>query len=1413
MMINWNNIRPVNGSQQDGFEELVCQLARQEAPPGADIFVRVGRPDGGKECFWKTGKGHIHAWQAKYFPASFTDTQWKQIEKSVTDTIDKHPHLVSYTVCCPLDRPDGKVEGRVSLLAKWEQKVNEWEAYATGKGMTVQFHYWGSSELIGFLSQRKNEGLRYFWFNQEEFTNEWFCYKNNESIRALGGRYTAELNFELPIVDYFDGLARDERFVEQLNRNFNKLFEAVRSLRVPDAEPLTGPGQQLTDLLDELKKLYLSETFSGVEKIDFQGLIDLLKRCDETADGINDTLYELQRDAGDTAKTSSTGKAFSNEIDQIRKLSEQLYAFKSYLNGAECRLANLPSLIVTGEAGAGKSHLLADIVKRRADKGQLSLLILGEQFTTRTSPWTQLLQHQLRKPTIDEHVLLGALNAKAEASGNRLLLMIDAVNEGEGRLIWPKNLESFITLILQYPYLGLVISIRDTFTELIAPDDQITDALAVRIEHDGFADLSYEASIHFFKHYDILPPGSPMLNPEFQNPLFLKLFCLSLQQRGLHSVPPGYSGITAIIDYYLDGINHKLAGVDEWEYDEHLQLVRKAVENCLKRMVSDNTVHLTYEVAEGIVAEVFNGRCNRTYPYLKRLLSEGVFNTDLFWDKEGNDYYVVYFAYQRFQDHLIVGTLLDLYLDKSDPAAAFKAGKLFELVKDQRAIHLNRDFIEALAIQMPEKTGFELFELAPACKTVYRAAESFIRSLLWRKAESIGEAARAYVNEVILPAEGLSDLFLDTMISTAMRPNYYFNGDSLHRYLKGYDHQTRDLQWTTWLQNRYGTDSPNNSVQRLIDWGYDAADISHIADDAIELGAGTLAWLLVSCNRHLRDSATKAMVNLLQHRLHLLVPLLQKFEGVDDIYITERLYAIAYGCALRSEASFYISGLAAYTYQQIFDQALVVAHDLLRDYARGIIEIAARRGLAAGLDMSAVRPPYRSKKLPARLPTVATIDKKYDPKGEEGYYGRDKWGATAILSSMTTEYGRGIARYGDFGRYVFGYRFSDFGVDTDRLSNYAVDLIFKRGYKPELFSKFDGEQGSGRHNGHKERIGKKYQWIILHELLARVADHCLLYEKGYMPEEGTLTYQGPWDASRDIDPSSIIRKMKRSGYSDRAEGPWMRMFEHAWEKDNHEWIRDNHDQPDPAAVICYRDTVGVDWLWLDVLPVWTQPSKLGEDKFAGPYKEVWYIIRSYFVKKEDVEVIRKSVACGFDSHQFDEAKSLSNTFNREFYEAPAYLYHTDPEGDWIDIHHHSSGRKIADVLRTTEVYHWEKEFDCSKEEAIIYNKPSRALATGLDLRYSKREGEMVDAQQQLVCFDPSVNYRSSRGLLIKKSAMDNFLAKENLALIWTIVGEKQVNARSWKGKKYPGRMNMSGIYSYTPRESIDGKLTFWLDRP
>lgn len=82
------------------------------------------------------------------------------------------------------------------------------------------------------------------------------------------------------------------------------------------------------------------------------------------------------------------------------------------------------------------------------------------------------------------------------------------------------------------------------------------------------------------------------------------------------------------------------------------------------------------------------------------------------------------------------------------------------------------------------------------------------------------------------------------------------------------------------------------------------------------------------------------------------------------------------------------------------------------------------------------------------------------------------------------------------------------------------------GWSTDLFGEFDSRIGSGRGRRHKqmERIGKKYQWLALYELLARMADN-LIYDSGY--SDDVHEYYGPWQiGKRNIDPSLLILKPK-----------------------------------------------------------------------------------------------------------------------------------------------------------------------------------------------------------------------------------------------------------------------------------------------
>ena len=141
-------------------------------------------------------------------------------------------------------------------------------------------------------------------------------------------------------------------------------------------------------------------------------------------------------------------------------------------------------MILRGDAGTGKTHLLCDVAKSRVSEGAPAVLLMGQWFTDSTEPWTQALQ-QLDMPrdaTAEQFV--GALEASAQVANRRALLIIDAVNEGRGREIWPPHMSSFLSRIEKSPWIGVVLSVRSSYEENIIPEN--VRERAVVVTHTGF---------------------------------------------------------------------------------------------------------------------------------------------------------------------------------------------------------------------------------------------------------------------------------------------------------------------------------------------------------------------------------------------------------------------------------------------------------------------------------------------------------------------------------------------------------------------------------------------------------------------------------------------------------------------------------------------------------------------------------------------------------------------------------------------------------------------------------------------------------------------------------------------------------------------------------------------------------------
>ncbi|HHO5536400.1 TPA: AAA family ATPase, partial [Staphylococcus aureus] len=115
----------------------------------------------------------------------------------------------------------------------------------------------------------------------------------------------------------------------------------------------------------------------------------------------------------------------------MSKIEKVLLKYQTYLKETCKECLFYPYLLVQGEAGIGKSHLLAHLSKKLRDENHIIYLFLGQFFTKNEDPWHQILNDLEVTNSVDN--FLRSISNKAKETKKRAFIIIDALNEGEGK--------------------------------------------------------------------------------------------------------------------------------------------------------------------------------------------------------------------------------------------------------------------------------------------------------------------------------------------------------------------------------------------------------------------------------------------------------------------------------------------------------------------------------------------------------------------------------------------------------------------------------------------------------------------------------------------------------------------------------------------------------------------------------------------------------------------------------------------------------------------------------------------------------------------------------------------------------------------------------------------------------------------
>ena len=311
----------------------------------------------------------------------------------------------------------------------------------------------------------------------------------------------------------------------------------------------------------------------------------------------------------------------------------------------------------------------------------------------------------------------------------------------------------------------------------------------------------------------------------------------------------------------------------------------------------------------------------------------------------------------------------------------------------------------SFGIVLAEDWEYELSDVFSSenAKNTYRVRNAFLYGLLWRKTTSITEHTIDYINSEILQYEYSSNQFVDVLFALSARPNHPLNAKNAFNFFHGVKMSDRDATFIPIFDELYS--NHDSALYRLVEWGLVHASKQAITDDIAESCAIILSWLLISPNNELRDKATKAIICILNSHMPALLFLMRIFEEIDDPYISERIYAVAFGCVVKEASPQQVRALAEHVYRNIFDKDVVYPNILLRTYAKNIIDYARHIGCVEDgyFDAEKITPPYNSRfpEIPSDE-EIKTYKLDYNSESFRDYH----WSQLAILNSMKVEYSR-----------------------------------------------------------------------------------------------------------------------------------------------------------------------------------------------------------------------------------------------------------------------------------------------------------------------------------------------------------------------------------------------------------------------
>ncbi|MCB9609833.1 MAG: SIR2 family protein [Polyangiaceae bacterium] len=1211
--------------------------------------------------------------------------------------------------------------------------------------------------------------------NFDRWTPDWFQRQFKRAVTTLDRRYIAALLGEqvhvtLQVEEMLDAVARGPSLQKHWETRLEELADAARRPYALDAlaetEVLRGLFSEALFLARDLGQIRVD----GVEALDLAPIRERVRglqrrlhvNIDRARMASTESDVDGKRDPGTGESPSGRRR---DAVYRLHILSGELHRLLEFLDSTAMIAAREGVLLLTGSAGSGKSHLLAHFTETRLKEGAPSLLIIGETVRG-DGPASVDLMRQLSEgagqPT------LGELNCVAERLGVMGVVAIDALNETYDERYWSSFLPALVADFQALKHLALVISVRSEYVDAVLPESVRERILTV--EHPGFRELSPDQLGPVLETYGLPAARQVILSPELYNPLIMHLVCRGLQEGGYTGLEDLPRGVAALFGFVVAELNQRLARPECMNFDAQAPVVHRALQTIAEEMWQRDTPHVPMHELRLRVQPLL-------YPYafspspkdlLRELVREGLLREVVPWDipEEEREGRYLSFQFQHLEDLYRAEALLQGGSASSEPRRILRDA-LDRIGEDGELRWTHRGVLRMLAALAGERWGIELLELVEKQDLADAIRVAWRESLVVRTTASVTE-------ETVLAFEGWLDSgtagwseIVDILGALALRLDHPLNAEYLDRFLRRLDMPARDVGWSEVVFWSLGEDGHPLTTLRL--WARRLPLGAPLSDEQSWLATLALAWTFTTSQRIVRDRATKALVRVLELSPALAARVVGHFADVDDPYVPERVLAAAYGAMTRAKDDGALAAVCEVVLSKFFAANSPPQDSLLRDYALSILEFAHHRGaLPDGMSMEAVRPPYAIVPWPADLPEERELEERLAADQTEfGFSSR-------LLASMS--------EMGDFWIYVVGNPpwmgvprggASKAGgsprISKDLVRRFLLNRILDLGWDEARMGWVDRHRGSAweRSPNADERLGKKYQWIAYHQLLATLQD-------AFEPAEdchGEFAQDGFY-RRHQLDPTCLIAETGGREHPNGVERCWW--MPNAYEEriadtPYSDWESQAPGLPVLDQLLEVADPHGQRWLILNIFREWAEPRSLGYNFDEMLTRRYSLLIHSLVVRTEEADAIAEWFGA-----QYLFGRWAPENEDGCFRLREAFWHPVERRREACGVHAWQSIRGTPEPWRAIPagagLLVEGQSDDYSVDETYDISLPAPWLVDFLNLEHGQFDGTWVDAAGETLFWDPSISEEGHSALLMRRDVLSR-LEQEGYTLVWLGLGE------------------------------------------